>query len=289
MKQLQFAFAIFFTLTIMFNGHGQNNETSTKLLGEISKNDLTSLPYATWFNSEFDAYLPNAKTISEITNELSQYSILVFMGTWCGDSKKEVPRFYKLLEAANYPMHQLKVIAVDNERSNYKKSPTGEEKGLNIHRVPTFIFYKDGKEVNRIIEHPIESLELDIKNILTSNTYTPNYYAIEILQKLLNDPKQTQSQIAEQLKTIVTSETELNGLGYLYLNNKEFDKAITVFTINKLLFPNNFNTYDSLAEAYDNSGQKDQALKNYELAFALIQQNPIIVQLKNKIEKLKNN
>jgi len=76
------------------------------------------------------------------------------MGTWCGDSKREVPRFIKVLEAANFPVDNLKIVAVDRRKEQYKKSPTGEEWGLSIKRVPTFIFYKNGKESNRIIESP---------------------------------------------------------------------------------------------------------------------------------------
>lgn len=289
MKLIQFVCATIFVFAIFFNGHGQNNDSSTKLLGVITKTELTNGAYATWFYSEFDSYTPDAKTISTIEKGLSNYTILVFMGTWCGDSRKEVPRLYKILEAAKYPMQQLKVVAVDNDQNNYKKSPTGEEKELNIHRVPTFIFYRNGNEINRIVEHPIETLEKDINTIISTTNYKPKYHSIEILQKLLDEQKETTIQIAEKLKPIISSETELNGLGYFYLNDKNYEKAISIFTINNLLFPNNFNTYDSLAEAYETSGEKALALKNYELAFSLIQQNPTIVQLKNKIENLKKN
>lgn len=40
----------------------------------------------------------------------------------------------------------------------YKESLQHEKKGLNIVRVPTFVIFKDGKEVNRIIERPIKTL-----------------------------------------------------------------------------------------------------------------------------------
>ena len=72
-------------------------------------------------------------------------------------------------------MEQLEIVALDRRKEFYKKSPTGEEQGLNIVKVPTLIFLKDGKEVNRIIERPIESLEEDIGAIVLQNTYVPNY------------------------------------------------------------------------------------------------------------------
>ena len=56
-----------------------------------------------------------------------------------------------------------------------KQSPQGYEKGMNIDYVPTFIIYQNGKEVNRIIESPVESIEKDLIAILQAKKYTPNY------------------------------------------------------------------------------------------------------------------
>jgi len=72
-------------------------------------------------------------------------------------------------------MEQLEIIALDYRKGHYKTSPTGEEKGLNIIKVPTIIFLKDGKEVNRIVESPLETLEQDIAQIVFKKDYVPNY------------------------------------------------------------------------------------------------------------------
>lgn len=145
------------------------------LVGQINVNGLSSNTYQNWYNSNHDTYNVDAKIITSVKNQLTEYNILVFMGTWCGDSKREVPRFIKVLEAANFPMENLKIVALDHRKGFYKKSPNGEEWGLQIKRVPTFIFYKNGKEVNRIIESPVSTLEKDIAAIVTTSNYTPNY------------------------------------------------------------------------------------------------------------------
>ena len=145
------------------------------MVGQIDLNGLTSNSYENWYNTNHKGYQVDTEITSSIKNELAKHKVLVFMGTWCGDSKREVPRFLKVLEAADFPMENLKMVAVDHRKNQYKKSPSGEEWGLSIKRVPTFIFYKDGKETNRIIESPITSLEEDMKAIVTSKTYTPNY------------------------------------------------------------------------------------------------------------------
>ena len=65
------------------------------------------------------------------------------------------------------------------------------------------------------------------------------------------------------------TEEELNTWGYSLLENTEFDKAIEVFKLNVMLNPNGWNSYDSLAEAYLKSGNKDLAIKNYKKSLEL--------------------
>ncbi|MFP2997090.1 thioredoxin family protein [Spongiivirga sp. MCCC 1A20706] len=136
------------------------------LVGQLNKNGLTTVPYKSWFNLQYESYDIDKELINDIKSHINNYKVQIFMGTWCGDSKRQVPRFYKILENANYKMKNLEVVGVGNGLENYKKSPTGEEKGLNIKRVPTFIIYKNDKEIGRIIERPVHSLEKDLHAIL---------------------------------------------------------------------------------------------------------------------------
>lgn len=145
------------------------------LVGQITVDGLSSNSYQSWYTNNYEGYQVDKNEIMSFKNDLSEHKILMFMGTWCDDSKREVPRFTKILKAADFPMENLKIVAVDRRKDQYKKSPTGEEWGLSIKRVPTFIFLKDGKETNRIIESPITTLEADIKAIVTDSEYTPNY------------------------------------------------------------------------------------------------------------------
>ena len=145
------------------------------LVGHITLDALSTNSYGAWYNANYNNYVVAEDTISSIKTELAAHQILLFMGTWCGDSKREVPRFIKILEAADFPIERLKIVALDKRKETYKKSPNGEEWGLQIKRVPTFIFYKNGKETHRIIESPIASLEADINAIVTNKAYVPNY------------------------------------------------------------------------------------------------------------------
>lgn len=149
----------------------QNNQKI--LIGKIDSQGLNQLPYGKWFQPNYNQYTFDVEEISNISEKLKGYHIKIFMGTWCGDSKREVPRFLKILDMLDFPSEKLKMIAVDVRKEFYKKSPTEEEWGLQILRVPTIIFYKNGREVNRIIETPNVSLEEDIRDIVIGNNYIP--------------------------------------------------------------------------------------------------------------------
>ncbi|KAA5827898.1 hypothetical protein FPF71_03390 [Algibacter amylolyticus] len=244
------------------------------LLGKIDKTGLTSHTFNSWFSKNYEAYLVNNAITKNLKDALKPYHIKVFLGSWCGDSKLEVPRFYKVIEAAKFPENQLEVIAVNNTKEAYKQSPNHEERGLNIHRVPTFIFYKNGKEINRIVEHPKETLERDILNIVTNNTYKPNYMTANYMDYLLNSKpidslKLNEANLVPRLAEFVKGSRELNTYGYSLLRSNQFEKALYVFDLNTKIFPYKYNVYDSLGEAHFEAGNNNEALKNYYKVLSL--------------------
>ena len=179
MKTIALFFSLVLMSLLMHSQDGPQEITTQKghtfLVGKINVDAFDTSPYTAWYSKNYDDYQVEEKIIAPHKSTLESFKILVFMGTWCGDSKRQVPRFIKILEHLDFSMENLIIVAVDRRNGYYKKSPTGEEWGLNIIKVPTFIFYKNGKEVNRIVESPIETLEKDMVKILSANAYTPNY------------------------------------------------------------------------------------------------------------------
>ena len=53
----------------------------------------------------------------------------------------------------------------------------------------------------------------------------------------------------------------LNGLGYTFLNEKKYKEAIEIFKLNTELHPGDANLFDSLAEGYELSGDKENMKK----------------------------
>ena len=80
------------------------------------------------------------------------------------------------------------------------------------------------------------------------------------------------------------AEAEINRLGYKYLGEEKVPEAIEIFKINVKEFPESWNVYDSLGEAYMVNGDKELAIKNYEKSVAL---NPNNRGGINALKKLK--
>jgi len=72
---------------------------------------------------------------------------------------------------------------------------------------------------------------------------------------------------------VKTPELVINALGYRYLQEEDYENAITVFKINVERYPESANVYDSLGEAYENHGDLEKAAKNYEKAVMLGEKN----------------
>ncbi|MBT8395233.1 MAG: thioredoxin family protein [Flavobacteriaceae bacterium] len=142
------------------------------LLGPADDKGFQQEPYNIWYTPNYDEYKVDSNTISELRSLIKEIEIVTFMGTWCGDSKRETPAFLKILDAVDFKRKKHNIYAVSRE----KTTPQKVEKDLNITNVPTFIFYKDGKEINRIVEYPIESLEKDMLKILKGIDYKHAYF-----------------------------------------------------------------------------------------------------------------
>jgi glyoxylase-like metal-dependent hydrolase (beta-lactamase superfamily II) len=82
-------------------------------------------------------------------------------------------------------------------------------------------------------------------------------------------------------------ETEFNGLGYRLLNGKRIPEAIEVFKMNIEMYPESWNAYDSLAEAYMKDRQDDLAVKYYQKSMKLNPQNTNAVNMLQRIRKKK--
>lgn len=81
-------------------------------------------------------------------------------------------------------------------------------------------------------------------------------------------------------------ENHLNDVGYFcLLSLGDNEKAIEIFELNTRLFPNSWNVYDSLADAYERNANNEKAILNYQKALDL---NVDQEYKANTLSKIKN-
>jgi tetratricopeptide (TPR) repeat protein len=78
-------------------------------------------------------------------------------------------------------------------------------------------------------------------------------------------------------------EKELNMLGYELLHQDKMESAIKIFRLNADVYPNAWNVYDSLGEAYLRNNQKNLAIEYYNKSLVL---NPNNKNAKQVLKRL---
>jgi hypothetical protein len=140
----------------------KNNEM---LIGYCNRDGFATVNcnFDSAFRAEYPIYQPDEATMKQLGSMLNDVSITVVMATWCGDSKEWVPRFYKIMDALDFPYKNLTLICVDRS----KKAPGTTVDELKVDLVPTFIFYRKNVELGRIVEVPADIMEKEILKILS--------------------------------------------------------------------------------------------------------------------------
>ena len=132
------------------------------LVGYCNRNGLKSGLFGEYFITQYTAYKPSKSYIKKIKDKIDKTKITIIFGSWCGDSKLQVPRFYKILDKTGYNENDVNLIAVNTSLA----ALTTDISKLNITKIPTFIIYENGKELGRIVESPKKSLEKDLWKIV---------------------------------------------------------------------------------------------------------------------------
>jgi hypothetical protein len=94
------------------------------------------------------SYQPDTSIIRELKPLLDSCSLVIYLGTWCSDSRYLIPKLYKVLMAFNYPVDKIPVYGLDRD----KTSGTGLELRDQVVLVPTIIVYHGAQELGRIVE-----------------------------------------------------------------------------------------------------------------------------------------
>lgn len=162
---------LFFSLSFSQENKKVNKDKNGYLIGIATKETFQDPSFKPWFENRYNSYKTDPLIIAKLTFAVKDIKIRGYMGTWCADSRREVPRFFKIFDEINFDENNLELIGVDRT----KNTPDNKAKELDVFRVPTFIFYKNGKEIDRFVEYPRESIEKDILKIVIGEPYKHSY------------------------------------------------------------------------------------------------------------------
>lgn len=142
--------------------HPEPTREKPVMTGALTRAQLTDIPR---WNEPVPVDVAAAQALAGVQPGAH---VLAVIGTWCSDSRREVPRLLQAIDAAGGSMpFTLEMVGVDRD----KKSP-----GLTVDvaYVPTFIVTRrdgapDGsaaREVGRIVESAPNGIEKDLLSLL---------------------------------------------------------------------------------------------------------------------------
>ena len=112
-----------------------------------------------------EEYIPDSTAIEYLKKINQRINVLVFLGTWCPDCKREVPRFLKTMELTNNEFIKFQLMGLDRT----KRDSLGLAEKSEIEFVPTFVVFHQDQEIRRNVEIPSMYIEQDLVEILEMN------------------------------------------------------------------------------------------------------------------------
>jgi len=82
-------------------------DRGTVLMGEVTRDDIVT-HLGDW-DAEYFEYTPDGEILSELEQLIRGIEITVVLGTWCSDSRRDVPRLWRILEDLRFPLGKLSI------------------------------------------------------------------------------------------------------------------------------------------------------------------------------------
>lgn len=143
----------------------QQNHSEKYVLGWTSTDSIyDAMPTV---KPDEDNYLPDDEAMAALKQWRTPTEILVFFGSWCKDTRRELPRFLAVLHRADNQAFRVRYLGLDRT----KNDSAGVAVGYHITNVPTFVFLRDDEELGRIVEQPTSTIEEEWVDILHNDAW----------------------------------------------------------------------------------------------------------------------
>lgn len=139
--------------------------TDGPLVGRVSRQQVEAA-VPDWVGAEVESH-PDVEAAEALEQVAPGARVEVFFGTWCSDSRRALARLWQAYDESAGPSgrewpFELDYIAVDRN----KREPADLVAGADLHYVPTFVVFRGGREVGRIVEGAPHGIEHDLLDLL---------------------------------------------------------------------------------------------------------------------------
>jgi hypothetical protein len=145
---------------------GEESAAEDVLVGTVTRAELEA-HRPDWVAAQVEAQ-PDAEAAQALLAVEPGATVTVYLGTWCSDSKRELPRLWRglddagVFDEAELPF-ELEYVALDRD----KAEPGGRAEAAAIEYVPTFVVSRGGEEVGRMVEESVPGIEHDLLALLS--------------------------------------------------------------------------------------------------------------------------
>lgn len=132
------------------------------LTGEVTREEIErALPG--WVGETVEARI-DVEDATALASVEPGATVTVYLGTWCSDSAREVPRFWRAMDQVGGMVpFEVELIAVDRAENR----PPELVEAVDLRYVPTFVVSRGGEEVGRVVETSPHGIETDLLALLT--------------------------------------------------------------------------------------------------------------------------
>lgn len=123
-------------------------------------------------------------------------------------------------------------------------------------------------------------------------SFGPLEKTLATIEKSKTTNQESKNDIYKQLvlltKTSMINESEINAMGYYYLQNNKPQTALIIFESNTQLFPDSANAWDSLAESHLGLENKEKAIEYYEKAIKIDPEGGVGENARGMLKRIKS-
>src|SRR4051812_6746057 len=110
-KFFSVALVLFLSGSVMAQTEISRDASGNKILkGFFTRQDLVTDTAFTWFAQNQQGYVPEQTGLQALKANKDSVSIIAFGGTWCGDTKYILPKFFVLADAAGLSPDRVTLI-----------------------------------------------------------------------------------------------------------------------------------------------------------------------------------